>query len=54
MSVPSELLERNPSIAAAERQMKQENALVGVAIGAYFPTISLQALGGYAGTLCRR
>jgi NodT family efflux transporter outer membrane factor (OMF) lipoprotein len=49
MSVPSEILERNPSIAAAERQMKQENALVGAAIGAYFPTISLQALGGYAG-----
>jgi NodT family efflux transporter outer membrane factor (OMF) lipoprotein len=49
MSVPSEILERNPSVAAAERQMQQENALIGVAIGAYFPTISLQALGGYAG-----
>jgi NodT family efflux transporter outer membrane factor (OMF) lipoprotein len=49
MSVPSEILERNPSIAAAERQMQQESALIGVAIGAYFPTISLQALGGYSG-----
>jgi NodT family efflux transporter outer membrane factor (OMF) lipoprotein len=47
--VPSELLERNPSVAAAERQMQQENALIGVAIGAYFPTISLSGLGGYAG-----
>ena len=49
VSLPSELLERNPSIAAAERQMQEENALIGVAIGAYFPTISLQAIGGYAG-----
>jgi NodT family efflux transporter outer membrane factor (OMF) lipoprotein len=49
MSVPSEILERNPGIAAAERQMQEESALIGVAIGAYFPTISLQALGGYAG-----
>ncbi len=50
VEIPSTLLERNPSIAAAERQMKAENALVGVAIGAYFPTITLSGLIGYAGT----
>ncbi len=49
LSVPSEILERNPAIAATERQMQEQSALIGVAIGAYFPTISLQALGGYAG-----
>jgi len=47
--IPSTLLERNPTVAAAERQMQQENALIGVAIGAYFPTLSLTAIGGYAG-----
>lgn len=49
VAVPSTLLERNPSVAAAERQMQQQNALIGVAIGAYFPSLSLSAIGGYAG-----
>jgi NodT family efflux transporter outer membrane factor (OMF) lipoprotein len=49
VAVPSTLLERNPGVAGAERQMQQESALIGVAVGAYFPTISLSALGGYAG-----
>jgi NodT family efflux transporter outer membrane factor (OMF) lipoprotein len=52
--VPSSLLERNPSIAAAERQVQEESALIGVAIGAYFPTVSLSSLGGYAGSQLSR
>jgi NodT family efflux transporter outer membrane factor (OMF) lipoprotein len=48
-ALPSTLLERNPAIAAAERQMQQESALIGVAVGSYFPTINLSAIGGYAG-----
>ena len=51
---PSSLLERNPSVAAAERQMQQESALIGVAIGAYFPTVSLSGLGGYASSQLSR
>ena len=47
--VPSTLLERRPDIAEAERQMQQENALIGVQLAAYFPTVDLSAAFGYAG-----
>lgn len=45
--VPSQLAERRPDVAAAERTLAEENAVIGIGYGAFFPQVTISASGGF-------
>ena len=50
LGMPSDLLERRPDVATAERTMAQQNALVGVAKTSFYPQLTISGGGGFEST----
>jgi len=52
--VPSQLVERRPDVAAAERTLAEANATIGIGYGAFFPQVTISAGGGFEASTLKR
>lgn len=54
IGMPSQLLERRPDVAAAERTLAEDNAIIGIGYGAFFPALTISASAGFEGSVVKQ
>jgi NodT family efflux transporter outer membrane factor (OMF) lipoprotein len=54
VGLPAQLLERRPDVAAAERTLAEENAIIGIGYGAFYPQVTLSGTAGFESSTFKR